>query len=950
MNGLIKKLSFALLCGLPLMQGQAVEKKEDIERLFTLKVKPMLSEKCFGCHGEKGKRIKGGLDVTTREAFLKGGDEHSDNLIPGSSEKSFVVDAVKWLDEDFEMPPKENDRLSKEQIQDLETWINAGAPWPTEERQSEIRQAELKREHTDEGIIVKTSGGLADEWTFRRYKPEEIWAFQPVKKPALPDTGAAHPVDALIQAKLSENQTSPAPTADSLTLIRRATYDLTGLPPTAEEVAAFKAAYKAAPDKAWNNLIDQLLASPHYGERWGQHWLDVARYADTGGYSNDYERSNMWRYRDYVIRSLNQDKPYNQFIIEQIAGDELADDSLRGRISDWDKYQKAREKGDYNETESEWLIASSFLRIGPWDPAMVKAPQARQIYLDDVVNAVGQTFLATTMRCFKCHDHKFDPLPTKDYYRFYSAFAGTQLAERPSPFLSVENKKDFDTDKLLTKELLAFARDRVKELTTKREKAAKEWYKENNKEYLPLDKRKNLPDEEKPPRHVGLTHEEKGKLKVREQDVWIWNRRMERYNAMVQSVYNGPDPKFLNARKLRMDAKANIDWRPDSRILTGGAIEAPGAKVQPGVISSLGVPVGDQPDNYTLGDSLHGRRTALAKWIANERNPLTTRSIVNRIWQYHFGKAIAGNPNNFGVKGKKPTHPALLDWLASDFVENGWKIKRMHKLIMTSKTYMQAPRHPNHDKVIQSDPNNDLFAYFPTRRLSAEEIRDSMLYITGELNPEMGGLPARPEMNMEVALQPRMIQFSLAPAYQPSPTPAQRNRRSIYAYRVRGLALPFLETFNQPNPNDSCEERDAAAVSPQAFTMLNSDVVTDRSIAFASRLEKSKNNLGAKVTQAMKLALGRAPSSDERQKLVQYIKEMEAYHRKTKPSPTKFPTEITRSLVEEFTGEPFEYKEILPVFKNYTADKKAADVSPTTRALADMCLLLFNSHEFTYIY
>ncbi|MEM1295945.1 MAG: DUF1553 domain-containing protein, partial [Verrucomicrobiota bacterium] len=462
---------------------------------------------------------------------------------------------------------------------------------------------------------------------------------------------------------------------------------------------------------------------------------------------------------------------------------------------------------------------------------------------------------------------------------------------------------------------------------------------------------KDLPDESKPPRHVGLSPEEQGKLKVRQQDVWIWTRRLERYEPMVQTVYNGPDPKFLNARKLRMDARANNQWRPDSHILTGGALEAPGEKVSPGVLSALGVPVDEAAeDPFTVTDELEGRRLAVAKWIADPRNPLTSRSFVNRVWQYHFGKALAGNPNNFGVKGAKPTHPELLDWLAADFVDNGWKIKRLHRLIMTSQTYQQAGHHADQEKLSTSDPNNDLLAFFPSRRLTAEEIRDGMLMITGELNRRQGGLPAMPEMNLEVALQPRMIQFSLAPAYQPSPTPEERNRRSIYAYRVRGLADPFLETFNQPNPNDSCEDRDSASVSPQAFTLLNSDVTTARSIAFALRLEREATGLDEQVDRAIHLAFGRKPTSAEHHKLLSYIREMQNYHRSTSPTPRDYPTEITRSLVEEFTGEPFEYQELLPAFENYVPDKQAAEVSPETRALADLCLLLFNSNEFIYLY
>jgi len=288
--------------------------------------------------------------------------------------------------------------------------------------------------------------------------------------------------------------------------------------------------------------------------------------------------------------------------------------------------------------------------------------------------------------------------------------------------------------------------------------------------------------------------------------------------------------------------------------------------------------------------------------------------------------------------------------LAADFVEHGWTLKRLHKLIMMSDAYQMSARHPMEARLLELDPDNHWLAYFPNRRLSAEELRDALLAITGELNPAIGGLPVMPEINMEVALQPRMIQFSLAPSYQPSPTPTQRNRRSIYAYRVRGQADPFLEVFNKPNPNDSCEERSAAAVSPQAFTLFNSDLMTDRSIALALRCRREAPSLPRQVERAFRLALGRAPSAQEAERLTAYVKEMEAYHSQATPKPAIYPTKITRSLVEEFSGRTFEYEEILPVFENYTPDQKAADVDPSTRALADLCLLIFNTHEFLHVY
>lgn len=937
---------------------QAEEKFTEADQLFTLKIAPLFSEKCNGCHGEDAEEIKGGLEMQTREKLLAGGDEFASAVLtPGDVAASFIIDAVKWADPDWEMPPKKNDRLSQQQIGYLEKWIEGGAPWPDEVAQEAIRTAEAKKSATSEGIIMPTSGGLGDEWTYRRYMPEDVWAFLPVEKPELPKAETtANPVDAFIIEKLSAANFEMAPEADARTLMRRASYDLIGLPPTPEEMDAFLTAWEMDEEAAWAAEIERLLASPHYGERWGQHWLDVARYADTGGLSNDYERSNAWRYRDYVIRAFNENKPYNQFVLEQIAGDEMADALVRKRVNgDEKRVTETRLKGDYTPEESELIVATGFLRMGPWDNAMVKEEEARQMYLDDVVNSVGQTFLATTMRCFKCHDHKFDPLPTKDYYRMYAAFAGTRMAERNVAFTPTENCANFENGKRHVEKMLAFAKIEKDKILKKQEDAARVWYKENGREYLTEQQRNDLPDEEKPPRYVGLDNAEQGQRKVREQDEWIWERRLERYLPMAQSVHNSATDKdaWNQARKLRIEKEANPKGKVESVIYTGGTIEAPGDVVKPGVISAIGIAVENAPsdDPYVLQESLEGRRLTLAKWIADPKNPLTTRSIVNRIWQHHFGEAIARNPNNFGVKGAKPTHPELLNWLAADFVENGWTMKRMHRLIMSSKAYRMSTRHPEFEKLRRADAGNNLLAYRTPRRLSAEEMRDSFLVATGELVEKSGGLPVSPEINMEVALQPRMIQFSLAPAYQPSTSAELRNRRTIYAYRVRGMADPMLELFNQPNPNDSCEMRDSAAVSPQAFSLLNSDLVTDRSIALAKRLESEAGaDVDVQISLAFQRVLGRAPDAGELSRLKIYLEEMRAYQSKVTPAKVSYPAKITRTLVEEFSGEPFDYEEILPAFENYQPDIKAADVDGGTRALADLCLLLFNVNEFIYVY
>ncbi len=927
---------------------------EAAERLFTLKVLPLLKDKCLGCHGGDADDIKGEFSVLQREALLRGGESEEPAVVPGKPDEGTLMEAIAWAG--LEMPPKENDRLTDAQVELFRQWIAQGAPWPDAQAQQRYRQAEAMQLVNDDGMLVPTSGGTSQEWTNRRYQPEDLWAFQPV--PAIEELvpeglPADQAIDLFIDQKLQAEQLTPAPQAEPQDLIRRAYYDLTGLPPSPAEVDAFVADFAVDADGAWQQLVDRLLDSPRYGEHWARHWLDVTRYADTGGMSNDYERSNMWRYRDYVIRAFNEDKPYNQFVVEQLAGDELADQSVRDRTSGtMQDVHRVQLEGSYTEQEAEWIVATGFLRLGPWDNAMVEESEARQMYIDDLVNITGQTFLSQTLRCCKCHDHKFDPLPTRDYYRVYAAFATTQMAERPVPFLPTENLERFDEGRAHVQRMLDFAVAEKDRLIEKREAAARAWFDEHNLPYRDEQARKDLPDEEKPPRHVGLDHVEQGQLKVREQDEWIWTRRLERYQPMAQSVYNADAASLAwnGARKLRIDRKTKNQPALENHILLGGALTALGDRVFPGVLSAISLSTGSQADDpFLLTQAADGRRLGLARWIADARNPLTTRSIVNRIWQHHFATGIAANSNNFGAKGTKPTHPELLDYLAADFVRGGWTIKRMQRAIMLTDAYRRSTTPVNPEQLAEVDPNNALLSYYPRRRLSAEELRDSLLAITGELVPCHGGLPVMPEINMEVALQPRMIQFSLAPAYQPSPTSQERNRRSIYAYHVRGQADPFTELFNQPNPNESCEARESAAVTPQVFTLLNSELITDRSIALAGRLQAETGDLSQQIQRAFRLTLGRQATPAELERLSDYVRDMQEYHAGVEPAKPIYPSTITRSLVEEFSGQPFEYTEILPVFERYQADVKPHDVPPRTRALADMCLLLFNTNEFMYV-
>ncbi len=398
---------------------------DDGAELFVRRIHPLLMAKCIACHGGDQNELQGGLDLTSRERLQAGGDSHVAIVSIDKPSDSPLLLAVMRQHADWSpMPPKEADRLTDQQIDWLRKWVALGTPWPDSQTIERIRQANGARWQHEDGVTVETSPGLSANWNQRRYTPDALWAYQPVVKPQLTSSGSAA-IDLLI-ARAMPADMSIAPPAAARQFLRRATYDLTGLPPTPQEITDFEAAYAMDADRAVERLIERLLASPHYGERMAQHWLDVVRYADSSGFSNDYERGPAWRYRDYVVRALNDDKPYDRFIEEQIAGDEI------------------------DAANPELLIATGFLRMGPWElTGMEVARIARQRFLDDVTNSVGETFLAHSLQCARCHDHKFDPVPTRDYYALQSVFASTQLVDRPAAFLPEENVAGFDEAKYL---------------------------------------------------------------------------------------------------------------------------------------------------------------------------------------------------------------------------------------------------------------------------------------------------------------------------------------------------------------------------------------------------------------------------------------------------------------------------------------------------------------------
>lgn len=958
----------------------ALAADEEAQRHFAQKVWPVFKEKCLACHGDDPAKIKGDFDMRSREAMLKGGESEEPGFIPGKPDDSRLMMAVKRLDSDLAMPPKENDKLHAEQIEIIRKWIADGAPWPDEKKMAELSKPQpgADKWSTKDGVTVTTSGGLSPDWTNRYYKTENLWAYQPMAKVTLPESGKKHPIDALLEAKMQSLGITPAPLADRRTLIRRATYDLTGLPPKPEEIDSFLADPQPD-DRAFAKVVERLLASPQYGEHWGRHWLDVVRYADSSGFANDYERGNTWRYRDYVIRSFNNDKPYDQFIVEQVAGDELAEE------------QSSKPHASPITPPSELLIATGMLRMGPWElTGMEVAKVARQRFLDDVTDVVGQAFLSHTLQCARCHDHKFDPIPTRDYYGFQACFATTQLVEQPAPFLPVENVSGFEEKENILQrreEHLAM----LKKLDAVSLAAAPAWFAEKKLDRTAWDEavkeaisepsakntkggkargaklgfsdvyesarsimaKRGVPETQYPPKQLGFSVQDFGLERIARKGLERIRWELDRYEPVAFSVYSGRTPQMKSVTApLRMPAdRMKLGELEETCILGGGDPFSPKEKVTPGTLSVVNGLNEKTRESSKVREAITGRRLDLARWIASPANPLTTRSIVNRIWQWHFGKALAGNPNNFGGTGKKPSHPEMLDWLAQEMVNRKWSFKKMHRLIMSSEAYRRSSEHPNRKLLAEKDTEGTSGAVFAVRRLRSEELRDSMLAASGELNLKLGGIPVRPEINLEAALQPRQVMGTFAAAWQPNPLPEQRHRRSVYALKIRGLADPFMEVFNEPSPEFSCEGRDASNVTPQVFSLFNSKATYERAVALAIRVQaESKGDASGALTRAQELTCGTRPTPERLAILSTHWDAMTKRHEQLPLTKPRQPDVVVREAVEENTGEKFSFTEKLDVYAKLVPDTTMADVDAKTRGLAEVCLVLLNSNEFAYIY
>lgn len=681
------------------------------------------------------------------------------------------------------------------------------------------------------------------------------WAYRPVTRPAPPkvkDRGwVRNPIDRFVLAAQEGMELRHAPEADRVSLIRRVTFDLTGLPPSPEEVEAF---VKDVRPDAYERLVDRLLASPAYGERWAQHWLDLAHYADSNGFELDAERPDAWRYRDWVVRALNDDMPYDRFVTLQIAGDEA------------------------EPNDPSALIATGFGRSGPRevvggniDPAV-----RRQSELTEVTGTVGSVFLGLTLACARCHDHKFDALPATDYYRLQSFFAAAEFVERP-----LDPEAAFKAHEAAKKAVEAKAapfRKRMAEIEAPYRAALLE----AKKGMLTPTERAvmALPPKNRTPAQKRLAEGLSTTLRVTWEEVAEAVAKNPADHAERERLKRSIDELERTLPRPPARAQALADEKPEAPetfVLRRGDTKNHGPRVEP---RPPGVVLASQPggafDQTAIRPTKQttGRRLALARWLVRPDNPLTPRVIVNRLWQHHFGRGIVATPSDFGVRGEEPTHPELLDWLASELLAGGWRLKPLHRLMVTSAAYRQASAMTPADvarRQAVDDPDNAYLWRMNRRRLDAEALRDAMLAVTGELNPKAGGpgvlVPIEKEVEDLIFTEAEVVDL-----WPETPDPSEHLRRSLYLFRKRNVRYPLFDAFDAPDTQTACPERAVSTHALQALVLLNSDFAADRARALSARAGREASTLDGRVERVYRRVLARGPSPRELEQARAFLK------------------------------------------------------------------------------
>ena len=873
MKTLLTLLTFALALTASL---EAAEEKLTYER----DVRPILKAHCFQCHGEEPDP-EGSLDVRLRRFLIAGGDSGA-AIVPGKPEESFLIERIRSGD----MPPGDDEakRVPAKELALLERWISEGAITAREEPET-------------------ITGSYITE------EERSFWSFQPVVRLDVPGVRQAdlvsNPIDAFLLKRLEEKGFAFAKRADRVTLIRRLSFDLRGLPPSPEQVQRFLD--DESPD-AFEQLVDRMLASADYGDRWGRHWLDIAGYADSEGYTTlDTIRPWAWKYRDWVIRSLNEDKPYDEFVREQLAGDELV-------------------KPPYAELPPEGidrLIATGFLRMAP-DGTGGGADDlnlARNEVMAGTLNIVSTSLLGMTVGCAQCHDHRYDPIPTTDYYSLRAIFEPAYNwrawrapnARRVSLYTEANKKRAAEIEA------------EAKKVEAERTKKQTEFIQATFEKELA-----KLPEEIR--EEARAAREADAKKRTPEQKALL--KKHPSLNVSAGSLYLYDRKAADELKKMADQAKKIRDTKPKEEFVRAmtevpgqlpktflffrGDHDQPKQELAP---ASLTVLNSNNAEPITANDeslTTTGRRLAWAQRLTDGSHPLLARVIVNRVWMHHFGRGIVTTPGDFGFLGARPTHPELLDWLAAEFVESGWRLKRLHRLILTSTAWQQSlQRAP---KLIEADPDNTLFGGSRVRRIEAETLRDTILAVTSKLNDRHGG-EAVPVMADRVGQW--VIGKENLSAGRPGPVIDMRGeefRKSIFVQARRSRPLTVLDSFDLPRMTPTCTKRNTATVATQSLLLMNSQFIVAQSELFAKRVQaEAGTNLSEQIQLAWRLAYARSPQDEELREALEYLEQQTVFF-------TKNPATVT---------DP-KSKKALP--------REAADL-----ALASLCQLLLGSNEFLYV-
>jgi hypothetical protein len=718
------------------------------------------------------------------------------------------------------------------------------------------------------------------------------WSLQPIRRPSVPQVVARErlrtPVDAFILSRLESQALVFSPSAAQGELIRRVKFDLLGLPPTPQEIDAF--AGDSSID-AYERLVDRLLADPHYGESWGRQWLDLVRFAETAGYNADPVRPSAWKYRDYVIRAFNGNAPYDQFVRQQLAGDELFPDDVDAQI------------------------ATGYLRMWPDESNASVVALARQDALNDLTGNVGSVFLGLSIGCAQCHDHKFDPIKQHDFYRLQAFFSGIVPVEHVavgSGNALADYRRRLDQWTAMTRPL----RDELYRITsTARARAARERRKRFPADVLAAI---DTPPDERTALQRQLFFWSDRQITVSEREILarLNPKDRERLPQLRRKVAeleaSRPQPPITADVMATAEVPGPI---PATFLLAGGSYNKPLREVQPGFLSVLYQEAEPAAKIVAPLSGVTGRRSALARWLTDPGNPLVVRVIVNRIWQGHFGRGLVDNANDFGTQTAPPTHPELLDWLASEFVASGWDVKALHRLIMTSEVYRQASYRHRADEptplAAKIDAENRLYWHHSRRRLSAEQVRDSILAVSDRLNEKLEGTGIRP---------PLPKSYPKLESWKVTRSRLQQDRRSVYIFSKRNLPFPLLKAFDLPDMHESCARRSTTIIAPQALALFNSEFVVDCGDSLARRIvrEETPENWKARIALVYRTVLGRAPAGDEVTDALNFLRTQAG----------RVPPEHER-LADDGAASP--------------------DEAALRTAFADLCHTLLNANEFLFV-